>query len=301
MTLAITGERVVVTGSTGYLGSFLVPKLRNDNEVHVLARNANAARLQLDLPMDQVHAGLESPLAIARLFEDISPTLVFHLATHYERRDDTAKLRAMVDANVGFGALVLAAASNLQSCDVVVAGSHFQFAGPERNSASFYAATKNALCGIAAYLQEAAGLSWIQTVLFDVYGPADTRPKLVSTLIDRVRAGEPVSLPNPEPLHHFVYVDDVVDALVASAVELRTDDRAAGRNVFATSQQLLAPSAVLQEVAAVVGREPVIADDPFELPPNSIMAPVSGPRPHGWVPRVSIRKGIEQIVGHPTE
>jgi len=296
MTFVITGERVAVTGATGYVGSVLVPRLRERNDVHVFARDGAAARSLLGLPGDQVHTDLESPGAIADAFERIAPTVVFHLATHYERKDDSANVARMVDANVRFGSLVLDVASKLSKCDVVVTGSHFQFAGRERRSASFYAATKNALGEIARYLQEARGLRWIQPVLFDVYGPGDTRPKLINILIDRVSAGEPVSLPDPEPLHHFVYIDDVITALAASVQQLRSDSTADGRSLFVTSEALLSPTAVLKEVSAALGIDPIVSSQHFDLPPRSIMTPFEGPRPDGWHPRVGIRDGIERIL-----
>ncbi len=221
MSLVMADERVVVTGATGYIGSALVAHLRGRNEVHVLARDAAAAQSRLGLESSLVHAVGEGSMPVGETFDRIAPTVVFHLATHYRRQDDPASIALMIDANVRFGSLVLDAASRCAGCDVVVAGSHFQFAGAPGRSSSFYASTKNALCEIARYLQEARGLQWTQPVIYDAYGPADTRAKLIDVLIDRVESGQAVRLPDPEPLHHFVYIEDVVAALVVSARNLR--------------------------------------------------------------------------------
>lgn len=298
MTTGIAGERIVITGATGYIGSALVSTLRELNEVHLLVRDPAVAGSLHDLPREQMHAILDEPGSIAALFERIAPNLVFHLATQYERRDDSEKIGSMVDANVRFGALVLDAASRLPDCPVVVAGSHFQFAGAPGRSASFYASTKNALCDIAEYLREARGLRWIQPVIFDAYGPGDTRPKLVNILIDRISSGQPVSLPEPQPLHHFVYIDDVIGALIASARELRSSDSASGSSVFLTSNELVPPSTVLDTVASVLGVDPVVSTEHFEMPPTSIMVPFEGPRPEGWRPTVSLSEGVEKILSH---
>ncbi len=296
MTTGIAGERIVITGATGYIGSELVAKLHALNDVHLLVRDPAAARDLHDLPREQVHAILDEPGSIAALFQRIAPNLVFHLATQYERQDDSEKVGPMVDANVRFGSLVLDAASHVPDCPVVVAGSHFQFAGRPGRSASFYASTKNALCEIAAYLQEARDLRWIQPVIFDVYGPGDTRPKLVNILIDRISSGQPVSLPDPEPLHHFVYIDDVIEALISSALELRSDESVSGSSVFLTSDELVSPSVVLDEVASVLEIDPIVSSQHFEMPPGSIMVPFAGARPDGWRPVVGLGEGIERIL-----
>jgi len=273
-----------------------VEQICGENDVHVLARDVTTARTQLGLADGSVHAIGDGSAPIDAVFEQIDPTVVFHLATDYQRHDDSSKVASMVDANIRFGSLVLDAASARPGCEVVVAGSHFQFAGGPGRPASFYAATKNALCKIADYLQEARGLRWVQPVIYDVYGPGDTRPKLVNVLVDRVTAGESVRLPEPEPLHHFVYVDDVVAGLVAAAGDLRSDRSSSGSSVFLTSDELKAPSDVLGAVAGVLGVEPLISPEHYELPPRSIVRPFEGPRPDGWQPTVTLLEGINHVV-----
>ena len=298
MAHTISDQRVVVTGATGYIGSFLVPRLAEYNEVHVLARDKTAAVSALGLSADRVHSDLDTARDVLQAFETIQPTLVFHLATHYEKRDDVDKLAAMVDANVRFGSFVISAASSLEQCEVVVAGSHFQFGGEPTKPANFYAATKNALCEIARYLQDARDLPWIQPVLFDVYGPEDPRAKLIAVVVERVLAGESVALPDPEPLHHFVYIDDVVDALMASALELRADHSRTGTSVFVTSDQLVTPSMVVAEVAAVAQTQANLDPVPYTLPEGSIMVPAAGSRPQGWQPQIGLHEGISRTVAH---
>lgn len=296
MSLVMADERVVVTGATGYIGSALVAHLRARNEVHVLARDAAAAQSRLGLESSLVHAVGEGSMPVGETFDRIAPTVVFHLATHYRRQDDPASIALMIDANVRFGSLVLDAASRCAGCDVVVAGSHFQFAGAPGRSSSFYASTKNALCEIARYLQEARGLQWTQPVIYDAYGPADTRAKLIDVLIDRVESGQAVRLPDPEPLHHFVYIEDVVAALVVSARNLRSGETPNGTSVFVSSNELSSPSDVLSVVAAELGNEPVVGPEPFDLPAGAILRPYEGPRPLGWQPTVGLADGIGRVI-----
>ncbi len=289
-------ERILVTGATGFIGSVLVAELGRHNEVHALVRDTEAARSSLDLPPGQIHGESRVPGSLVELFEDVSPSFVFHLATHYEQRDDPDRVASMVDANVRFGALVLDAVSHVPDCTVVIAGSHFQFAGEEGRSSSFYAATKNALCEIAAYLQDARGLRWVQSVIYDAYGLGDRRPKLINVLIDRVREGATVMLPSPEPLHHFVYIDDVLSGLISSAAETQTGAIASGSSVFLSSDESVTPSDVLAEVAACLGTDPVLDPEPYPLPSGSIMTPFEGPAPPGWKPLIDLHTGIVRTV-----
>ncbi|MGI9585239.1 MAG: NAD-dependent epimerase/dehydratase family protein [Acidimicrobiia bacterium] len=294
MTAEFVGERILVTGGTGYIGSALVARLRQRNDVHIVTRGAGGAGRLADTSTVRFHVVTEPASQIGELVASVDPTVVFHLATHYERVDDAASLGSMVDTNVRFGSLVLGAAARLADSAVVIAGSHFQFTESGRGAANFYAATKSALATVAAYFGEVHGLRWCQTVLFDVYGPNDPRPKFVNAFLDRTVAGLPVMLPDPEPLHHLVYIDDVVAALLASAHSLKAG-AASGEDVFVTSDHPVTPSQVLAEIGLVVGRSPEVADAPYELPPGTIMAPVEGPRPALWQPTVGLHDGLRSV------
>jgi nucleoside-diphosphate-sugar epimerase len=301
MDLKIADKRIVVTGATGYIGSALVNALKPTNEVHVVARDADSARESLDLHSDQIHGDMLQPGLLVDLFRSIEPAVVFHLATNYEKIDSSSTVVATAQANVTFGSVVLDAASRLDSCDVVISGSHFQFPPDGRFATSFYAATKNALTDIASYFGETRGLRWIQTVFYDIYGPNDPRPKLINMLVRSVLGHVDVALPDPQPLHHFVFIDDALEALVSSAAHLGANSSMSGESVFVTSDELLTPSDVLAVVADVAEIVPIVSPDPFVLPEGAIMVPTSGPRPNGWQPSVTLSDGIRRVIAEADE
>lgn len=294
MTLAMSGETVLVTGATGYIGSVLLESLRTDNDVHALVRDRRRDSGALETPGVRFHTFGPDLDEVETVVDAISPGVLFHLATLYSRHDP-ASVSQMVDANVKFGAAVLNAVSHQSECDVVLVGSHFQFVGSPPVPSSLYAATKNALCEIAAYFGRERGMRWIQAVLYDVYGPGDPRPKLVTTVLNSLRTGEPLSLPEPQPLHHFVYVDDVVEALIAARVDLCSDLMTNGRSVFVTSNRPATPEELLATASRVAGVEPTLSDDRFKLLPGAPMRPIDGPRPKDWQPTVDLATGIERI------
>src|SRR5262249_49342585 len=50
--------------------------------------------------------------------------------------------------------------------------------------------------------------------LFSVYGPWEEPGRLIPTLIRRARAGQPLQMTAPETARDFVYVDDILRALL---------------------------------------------------------------------------------------
>lgn len=293
MTLPTNGRAILITGATGYIGSRLVRSLAEAASVAILVRDRSTAMDEFADTGVEIHEiGSRS---IIEIFEDVDPNVVFHLATRYER-NDPSDVSGMVDANLGFGVAVLDAASRIDNCGVVLVGSHFQSPGQGRQPVNLYAATKEALLTVARYFEEARGLRWTQVVLYDVYGPGDPRDKLIPRVLTALRQGDQIRIPDPEPLHHFVYVDDVVSGLVAAAGTIADTGVESRESVFLTSDAAIPPSTVVAVASEALGVEACLSSEPYVPPPHTIMIPTDGPRPNGWTPRITLAEGISHTV-----
>ncbi|MGI9668010.1 MAG: NAD-dependent epimerase/dehydratase family protein [Acidimicrobiia bacterium] len=283
---------VLITGATGFIGSRLTRTLAGGGrDVHLLVRDQQAAASQFAPQRVHLH-----PVAQAsHVISTVDPVAIFHLATRYERHDpvDPGPMRL---ANVEFGAEVLESASVLRSCKVVVAGSQHQVASADGGPTSAYAASKQELAGIAASMSENGGLEWIQTILYDIYGPGDTRDKLIPNTIAAVKDGTEIHLPDNPPLLSFCHVDDAVSALLAAYQELESDRAAVGRSVFARVEPLATPQDVVAMVGDVLGIEPRISPEPYVVPASGVPEPPDGPHPMGWRPTIGLEAGISEIV-----
>src|SRR6266540_7020843 len=105
-------KRAVVTGATGFVGANLVRGLlRFGCEVHILVRQGHRSWRLDDIVQDiAVHnVELTDAARIQRMFNDVKPHWVFHLAAHGAYPDQT-DVRQMVTTNV-LGTIELLAAA----------------------------------------------------------------------------------------------------------------------------------------------------------------------------------------------
>lgn len=275
--------KVVVTGATGFLGRALVHHLlREGHEVDALVRAAERAQdlssagARVIVAADAVAAGS----AIAASGADA----VAHLATHYLKAHTLDDIPALMRANVEFGTGILDAAAATQT-PVVLASSFFQFRGGSVHPASLYAASKQALSVVAAYYAD-RGLPVREVVLYDTYGPGDTRDKLVPLLVEGARTAAPVRLGSPDQPINLCFVDDVVRGM---ATLLSTDAPA--------MTTIRAPRAVtVREVAEAVA---AAADRPLDIifradaPVNDLpLMAGDWPTPPGWGPAHTLAEGM---------
>ncbi|GLZ47753.1 NAD-dependent dehydratase [Actinomycetospora sp. NBRC 106375] len=217
----LRGRRVLVTGATGFLGRHLVRRLLHlEAEIHALTRG--------DGPHDPAlpgviwHRGdITDPDELGRVVHDVAPAAVFHLASQVAGARESDLAIPMLEANTRAAVAVMTAAHELGDCRVVLAGSLEEPHGDEPPS-SPYAAAKSAATGYARLFHAQWDLPVTVLRIAMVYGPDQPDDgKLVPYVSRCVLDGVTPELSSGTRLVDWVYVDDVVDALVRAATSER--------------------------------------------------------------------------------
>jgi nucleoside-diphosphate-sugar epimerase len=107
---------------------------------------------------------------------------------------------------------------------VVMAGTGYEYAvknisALKRNQfgdvASLYAIFKSCLRVMVEAFSSKAGISSAWARIPYVYGPYEKSQRIVPSAINSFLRGVPIKMKNPRGKYHFVYVQDIADALVA--------------------------------------------------------------------------------------
>lgn len=225
----MTGDSRValVTGATGFLGSRLAATLRRQGW-RVVALTRDRARA--------VAGGLEADTVLSLEDGDWRDRVagagahcVFHCAAWSAMSHTPAQVPEIIDANITFGAEVMEAICRSPEPPAFVwAATFWQYSAANGYSPnSLYAATKQAFGDIVEYYRRMRGLPSVGLALFDVYGEADPRGRILSRLaaacLDQARGRTPdrIQLSVGEQEVDFVHVSDVVQAFVQAAEALR--------------------------------------------------------------------------------
>ena len=260
-----TGVRALVTGASGFIGSHLVRRLIIlGAEVHTVSRHPHPDLIaQTWQPADLTDAS-----ACLELVRSVGPDVVFHLASAVTGGRDVDLVLPLMAANqVAAVNLLSAIAKSAPAARVVLAGSIEEaHRGRDRTPVSPYAAAKSAA---TAYAKMFATLWNVRVSVLQiamVYGPAQRDlTKLVPYATLALLRGDAPQLSSGIRLVDWVYVDDVVDALVSTA---ETD--AAISQVFdICSGRLVSIRDTAELLARVVGGEArpqfsVVADRPMD-------------------------------------
>lgn len=293
----MTRRRALVTGASGYVGSQLARRLVEAGwEVHVLLRPGSALDALAPV-MDEltVHRFGGATAALAEIVRDAAPDAVFHLAAVFLAQHQLDEIETLIEANVLFPTQLLEAMAANGVRILVNTGTAWQhFENRAYDPVNLYAATKQAFEALLAYYVNALGFSVATLALFDTYGPQDPRPKLMSALWKAAASGTALSMSTGDQLLDMVYIDDVVDAYLATERALRTAGPAQLRYGVSSGAPLRLKELVAAFEAALGARLQVGWGERPYRPRETLRAWTDFEAPPGWQPRVLFAEGLRR-------
>ncbi len=301
---------VLVTGAAGFIGSNLVARLLEDGRRVVGVDDLSSGSLaNLAGARDRYPGRFEFDRLDVRkgglgpLFAKLRPQVVFHLAAQVDVRRSVED--PLYDASVNvLGTIATLHAAIAAGVDkIVYAGSIGSYGEPDASALpvdesfdapalSPYGASKRVVLDYLRTFGALHGIDWTALTLANVYGPHQTTSGeggVVATFIGRMLAGQPCTIyGDGEQTRDFVYVDDVVHALVLAM------DRGSGQRLLIGTGERVSVNQLFNALAAAIGYE----HDPVQAPArsgeirhSSVDARRAG-RDLGWKPWTTLEEGL---------
>ena len=300
--------RALVTGGAGFLGRHLVARLIQGDITPVVVDNLSSGQHRKWDIEAQLHTLDIADEALADVFAETRPEIVFHLAAQISVRQSMRDPQADIRANVVGGVNVLQQCARFGTRRVVVFSTGGALYGdPEHlpcsesdpiRPLSVYGASKFALEHYTRII--AAEAPFHHTILRpgNFYGPGQDpngEAGVIAIFAQLMLAGEEIIIyGDGEQQRDYLYVTDVVEAAMAA---LRSNTSATGEFNVGSG----APSSV-NEIVGLLARETGYTRAPTYAPARAgevrriYLDSTRAQQELNWLPLVSLEDGIRRTV-----
>jgi nucleoside-diphosphate-sugar epimerase len=298
---------VLVTGASGFIGAHLVKRLLSEgSDVTVLARSSSALSAECRDRTRVICCDDFRDDSLRRLVDRPIET-IFHLAAYGVKPTDRS-IDEVIRINIDLPAALVRLCAQWRA-RMVMAGTFSEYRSPSTQGllseespleqGKLYGSSKAAGGLMANAIAQSTGAGFRLLRLFKVYGAGEASHRLLPALVSGLGKRERVAISAGTQVLDFVYIDDIVEAMLRADEHCREKGGAATWNVatgrahsvreFAESvaRAMDADTALLGFGAIDMRKD----DEPWLVgSPDLLRAEL------GWQPAIGLEAGIRAAV-----
>jgi nucleoside-diphosphate-sugar epimerase len=295
----LKGKKILVVGGNGYLGKFLVKVLReNEADIFVISRNCEQSNSQFTVDITNFDETY-------KVIQKIKPDIVYHLAANISRNRDFTIYKEMATVNVQGTLNILKSLEGIDAHFIFTSSSEIygNNASPFHENqipkpVSPYSLTKiNAEMLVQTYSTNQSE-KFTNLRVFNFYGESMPEGFFIPQMIQSLKKGEDFLMTKGEQVRDFLYVGDVVKALVLTAKNTssygETMNVCSGKGTKLSQLAAAVNTSMKTKAKIVLGAIPYRDNEVWEMiGDNSKIKKIIG-----FEPKISIDKGIEIVINN---
>lgn len=301
----MSSKRILVTGGTGFIGANLIRRLLSEGHQVFLLSLTSADRTRVIAVENQVQiipGDVTDACLVRNMVQQVAPEIVYHLAsTPFNPPTISGRTHMQV---IAMGTLnLLDALVDHPGVRVIHTGSVAEYGGGSQlcEDSPLLPGTVlgAAKAGASLLMQTYARLHKMQTVvlrLFTPYGPWEGSGRLIPYTILSALNGQDVRISSGKQQRDYVYIDDLVEALLlVAAVPVATGaafNICSGRGIAIRELVEFILKLMGNPVRLLVGAMPTRPDEIWECSGDNRAA--RGVL--GWEPHTDLKAGLSKTI-----
>ena len=206
-------KKILITGSTGFIGSNLLKNLIDSNIIYITLRSNNLKKINRGKNLRIVYFKNHSELN--KKLKKLQLNTIIHCATHYVKDHKFEDIKKIIKSNIEFGNILL------ENLDVMNVKKFINFTtiwenynGIKDNSFNLYSVSKKAFgTFINFYNQKYKKIKFYNIFVSDTYGNGDRRTKLINLLQKNYQQKKNIKIVSKNLFLNLINIKDVILAI----------------------------------------------------------------------------------------
>jgi GDP-mannose 4,6-dehydratase len=300
------GLKVLITGSSGFIGSKLMDTLAARGEEVVGLERYVTGRIGAPHAHRAVFCDITEPFQVRRLLKAEQPDIVIHLAAispvsySYDHPQYVSEVNYLGTVNLAEAAMreVPSLKSFLFASTSEVYGNnglHVQSEDSPQRPASPYAVSKVAAENYLSFLYEAYGFPVVVARPFNTYGRLNDAHFFIEKCMTQMLRGGDVRLTDPKPVRDWLFVDDHIDGYLALLNKGKS-----GQTYNLCTGVGFTVRETAEKIAKVTGFKGHVEWSSQPDRPTESMVIIGdnhkAQRELGWTPKIELDEGLRRLV-----
>ncbi|WP_304546531.1 NAD-dependent epimerase/dehydratase family protein [Sulfurimonas microaerophilic] len=284
---------VLLTGSTGFLGSYLLKYFVNAGYKVIALKRTTSDTYRIDKYLDRVTTYNVDTINVNMIFNKHQIDIVINTVTNYGRKD--TNISSIIDTNLMFGLKVLEA-----SIDARVRAFINTDTLLERNI-NTYSLSKAQLVDWMQFLSN-KNTKIINVKIEHMYGPLDDENKFIYWLINQLKQNiDQIDLTSGIQKRDFIYIEDIVSAyntIIENIEKLSNYEEfelGAGESIEVKTfiEKIYSELSNKQSLSTKLNFGAIAYRENENM---NMIANIEKLKQLGWAPKTSIENGIKNIL-----
>lgn len=206
-------KKILLTGSTGFIGSQLLKKLSSNYKIYITLRkkgkisykNKNVIKILFN-NYNQLNQKLKK----------IKIDYVIHCATHYVKSHKFEDLDKLSESNILFGNIILENIGRMKVKKFINFSSVWEnFNGTKDNYFNLYSVYKRGFSNLLDYYKKnLPKIKFYNFFVSDTFGEFDTRPKIINILKNNYKKNKVSKIVSSKLHINLLNVRDIIEAVI---------------------------------------------------------------------------------------
>ena len=205
--------KILLTGSSGFIGSNILRELSQNHQVFILIRKK--LTLSQFYHKNIIFVKFSNYEQLNKKLKKLNLDVVIHCATHYVKDHKYTDIKKLINSNIFLGNIILENLNSMKVKKFINFSTVWQDPYHKKDSfQNLYAAYKSGFSKIVKfYNNKSSNIDFFEIILSDTFGFGDKRNKLINTLKNNYIANKTTKIISKNLYINLLNVEDIVVGL----------------------------------------------------------------------------------------